>query len=95
MQETHFAGIITEKSHNFDPYTPPAGAEHLHFMLNGETTRAPGLPVAGTQMAWEDTDQVSFVVPRYSHRQAWARAAWPPGQTDLHLGKKEKLSNKQ
>jgi hypothetical protein len=31
--------------------------------------------VAGAQTAWEDVDQVSFVVPRYSHRQAWARAA--------------------
>jgi hypothetical protein len=40
--ETHFAGIITEKRHNFDPSTPPAGAENLHFTLNGETRRAPG-----------------------------------------------------
>jgi hypothetical protein len=75
MLETHFAGIITEKRHNFDPSTPPAGAENLHFTLNGETRRAPGLPVAGAQMAWEDVDQVSFMVPWYSHRQAWARAA--------------------
>jgi hypothetical protein len=75
MPETHFAGIITEKRHNFDPSTPPAGAENLHFRLNGETRRAPGLPVASAQMAWEDVDQVSFAVPRYSHRQAWARAA--------------------
>jgi hypothetical protein len=37
-----FAGIITEKRHNFDPSTPPAGAENLHFTLNGETMRAPG-----------------------------------------------------
>jgi hypothetical protein len=64
-------------------------------MLNGETRKARGPPVTGTQMAWEDTDQVSFAVPQYSHRQAWARAAYPPGQTDLPLGKKEKLSNKQ
>jgi hypothetical protein len=70
MLETHFAGIITEKSHNFDPSTHPAGAENLHFMLNGETKRAPGPPVARTQMAWEDAEQVSFTVPRYSHRQA-------------------------
>jgi hypothetical protein len=42
MLETHFAGIITEKMHNFDPSTSPAGAENLHFMLNGETRRAPG-----------------------------------------------------
>jgi hypothetical protein len=62
MLETHFAGIITEKRHNFDPSTPPAGAENLHLTLNGETRRAPRLPVAGAQMAWEDTDQVSFAV---------------------------------
>jgi hypothetical protein len=43
MLETHFADIITEKRHNFDPSTPPACAENLHFMLNGETRRAPGL----------------------------------------------------
>jgi hypothetical protein len=66
MLETHFAGIITEKRHNFDPSTPPAGAENLHFMLNGATRRAPGLPVAHAQTAWEDTDQVSFAVPWYS-----------------------------
>jgi hypothetical protein len=75
MLETHFAGIITEKRHNFDPSTSPASAENLHLMLNGEMRRAPRLPVAGTQTAWEDKDQVSFAVPRYSHRQAWARAA--------------------
>jgi hypothetical protein len=73
----------------------PTCAEHLHFTLNGETRRAPGPPVACAQTAWEDADQVSFVVPQYSHRQAWARAAQPPGQTDLHPGKKEKLTNKQ
>jgi hypothetical protein len=75
MLETHLAGIITEKRHNFDPSTPPAGTENLHFTLNGETRRAPGLIVAHAQMAWEDVDQVSFAVPQYSHRQAWARAA--------------------
>jgi hypothetical protein len=75
MLETHFAGIITEKRRNFDPSTSPAGAENLHFTLNGETRRAPGPPVAGAQTAWEDVDQVSFAVPKYSHRQAWARAA--------------------
>jgi hypothetical protein len=61
--ETHFAGIITEKRHNFDPSTPPAGAGNLHFTLHGETRRAPGPPVARAQMAWEDADQVSFAVP--------------------------------
>jgi hypothetical protein len=75
MLETHFSGIITEKRHNFDPSTPPAGAENLHFTFNRETRRAPRLPVAGAQTAWEDADQVSFTVPRYSHRQAWAKAA--------------------
>jgi hypothetical protein len=75
MPETHFAGIITEKRHNFDSSTPPASAENLHFTLNEETRRAPGPPVAHAQTAWEDADQVSFAVPQYSHRQAWARAA--------------------
>jgi hypothetical protein len=75
MPETHFAGIITEKRHNFDPSTLPASAENLHFTLNRETKRTPGLPVASAQMAWEDAEQVSFMVPWYSHRQAWARAA--------------------
>jgi hypothetical protein len=70
MLETHFAGIITKKRHNFDPSTPPACAENLHFTLNRETRRAPRPPVARAQMAWEDADQVSFVVWRYSHRQA-------------------------
>jgi hypothetical protein len=73
--ETHFAGIITEKRHYFDPSTSPADAENLHFTLNGETRRAPGAPVASAHTAWEDADQVSFAVPRYPHRQAWARAA--------------------
>jgi hypothetical protein len=64
MLETHFVGIITEKKHNFDASTPPAGTENLHFMLNGETKRAPGPPVTGDQTAWEDADQVSFAIPR-------------------------------
>jgi hypothetical protein len=75
MPETHFTGIITEKRHNFDHSTPPASTENLHFKLNGETRRASRTPVARPQMAWEDADQVSFAVPQYSHRQAWARAA--------------------
>jgi hypothetical protein len=41
MLKTHFSGLITEKRHNFDPSTPPAGAEKLHFMLNRKTRRAP------------------------------------------------------
>jgi hypothetical protein len=52
-----------------------AGAENLHFTLNGETRRAPRLPVASTHTAWEDVDQVSFAVLQFSHRQAWVRAA--------------------
>jgi hypothetical protein len=75
MPETPFAGIITEKRHNFDTSTPSAGTENLHFTFNRETKRAPGLPVACAQIAWEDAGQVSYAVPRYSHRQAWARAA--------------------
>jgi hypothetical protein len=75
MLETHFAGINTEKRHNFDPSTPPAGTENLHFTLNRETRRAPGPPVTCAQVAWEDVGQVSITVPWYSHRQAWARAA--------------------
>jgi hypothetical protein len=51
MLETHLAGKTTEKRQNFDPSTPPAGAEHLHFMLNGEIRRASRPPVARTQMA--------------------------------------------
>jgi hypothetical protein len=46
MLETHLAGKTTEKRQNFDPSTLPAGAEHLHFMSNGETRRAPKPPVA-------------------------------------------------
>jgi hypothetical protein len=75
MLKTHLAGKIIKKRQNFDPSTPPASTENLHFMLNGETRRAPGPPVAHAQMAWEDADKVSFVVPQYFHRQAWAREA--------------------
>jgi hypothetical protein len=69
-EETHFAGIITEKRHNFDLSTPPASTENLHFTLNGETKRVPGLPVTHAQTAWEDAVQVNFAVPQYSHRPA-------------------------
>jgi hypothetical protein len=31
-----------EKRQNFDPSTPPASTENLHFTLNGETRRTPG-----------------------------------------------------
>jgi hypothetical protein len=59
MLETHFAGIITEKRQNFDPSIPPAGAENLHFTLNGETRRAPRPPVTRAQTAWEDSDKLT------------------------------------
>jgi hypothetical protein len=59
MLQTHLAGKATEKRQNFDPSTPPACAENLHFTLNGETRRDPGLPVTHAQTAWEDTDKVS------------------------------------
>jgi hypothetical protein len=39
--ETDLAGKATEKRENFDPSTPPACTEHLHFTLNEETRRAP------------------------------------------------------
>jgi hypothetical protein len=57
MLEIHLTGKTTEKRKNFDPSTPPACAEHLHFTLNRETKRAPMLlPDASTQTAWEDVD---------------------------------------
>jgi hypothetical protein len=52
----------TKERQNFDPSTPPTSAEHLHFMLNGENRRAPGLQVARTQMALGDPDKVSLAV---------------------------------
>jgi hypothetical protein len=75
MLETHLAGKTTEKRQNFDPSTPPASAEYLHFMIKGEIRRAPRPPVACAQMALEDADKVSLAVPWYSHRKPWARAA--------------------
>jgi hypothetical protein len=63
MLETHLAGKITKKRQNFDPSTPPASTEHLHFTLNRETRRAPRPPLAHDQMAWEDMDKVSLAVP--------------------------------
>jgi hypothetical protein len=59
MLETHLAGKATEKRQNFDPAKLPACAENLHFTLNRETRRVPGLPVAHAQTAWEDADKVS------------------------------------
>jgi hypothetical protein len=40
--ETHLAGKATERRQNFDPSTPPACTEHLHFMLNGENRKVLG-----------------------------------------------------
>jgi hypothetical protein len=55
MLEIQLTGKTTEKRQNFDSSTTPACAEHLHFMLNRETRRAPVLPPDGsTQMAWEE-----------------------------------------
>jgi hypothetical protein len=56
MLEIHLTGKTTQKRQNFDPSTPPAGAENLHFTLNRETRRASGLPDACAQMAWEEMD---------------------------------------
>jgi hypothetical protein len=57
MLEIHLTGKTTEKRQNFDSSTPPAYAENLHFMLKGETRRAPTLPPdASIQTAWEDAD---------------------------------------
>jgi hypothetical protein len=40
--ETHLAGKITEKKQNFDPSTPPAGTEYLHFTLMEKPGGPPG-----------------------------------------------------
>jgi hypothetical protein len=57
MPEIHLTGKNTQKRQNFDPSTPPACAQHLHFMLNGETRKASRSPPDGsTQTAWEDVD---------------------------------------
>jgi hypothetical protein len=56
MLETHLAGKATKKRQNFDPSTPPACTENLHFTLNRETRRAPRPPVTRAQTGWEDVD---------------------------------------
>jgi hypothetical protein len=58
MLETHVAGKATEKRQNFNPSTPPACTENLHFTLNRETRRAPRPSVAHARTAWEDVDKV-------------------------------------
>jgi hypothetical protein len=40
MLEINLTGKTTEKRQNFDFSTPPACAEHLHFTLNRENSRA-------------------------------------------------------
>jgi hypothetical protein len=60
--ETHHTEKNTEKRQNFASSTPPACTEHLHFMLNGETKRAPRPPPdASAQMAWKGTDHKLMV----------------------------------
>jgi hypothetical protein len=56
MLEIHLTGKTTEKRQNFDSSTPPACAEHLHFMLNRGTRRAPTPQPNSAQTAWEDAD---------------------------------------
>jgi hypothetical protein len=57
MVDIHLIDKTNEKRQSFDPSTPLACAEHLHFTLNGETRRANGPPPeAGAQTAWEDSD---------------------------------------
>jgi hypothetical protein len=97
MLETHLAGKATEKRQNFDPSTPPACAEHLHFTLNRETRRAPGpWPVTCPQMAWEDVDnKVSYVVCGTPTENPGPDQHKPLDRLTPTQGKKEKLSNKQ
>jgi hypothetical protein len=60
MVEIHLTGKTTGKMQNPDSSTLPACTEHLHFMLNGETRRAPVPPDDSSQTTWEDVDhQVS------------------------------------
>jgi hypothetical protein len=89
------AGIITEKRQNFDPYTPPASTENLHFMFNGETRRAPRLPVIRPQTAWEDTYRVSFMVHGTPTEKPGPEQHSPLDRLTSTRGKKKKLSNKQ
>jgi hypothetical protein len=63
MLETHLSSKATEKRKNFDPSTPPAYTEHLHFKLNGEIRRAPRPPsITCAQIAWEDVDHKWYAV---------------------------------
>jgi hypothetical protein len=53
MLEISLAGKITKKRQNSNTSAPPAWAYCPHSMLNGETRRAPTLPDASSQTAWE------------------------------------------
>jgi hypothetical protein len=87
MLETRLAGKTTKKRQNLDPSTSLAHAENFHLMLNRETRRAPGPPVAHAQMAWEDVDKVREVVRGTPTDNPGPEQHSPPGQTNLHLGK--------
>jgi hypothetical protein len=75
MLETHLAGKITEKRQNFDPSTPSAGAENLHFTLNREVRRALRPPDVCVQMALGRRGQGEISGTWYFQRQPWARSA--------------------
>jgi hypothetical protein len=81
----HFAGIITEKRHNFDPSTPPAGAENLHVKWRNQEgpwaasrQRPEGLGRHG-----QDELRSTVVLPQTSLGQS-SIAPWtdwpPPGE---------------
>jgi hypothetical protein len=55
MLEIHLTEKTIENRQNFDFSTTPACAEHSHFMLKGENSRAPVPPLdTSAQTAWED-----------------------------------------
>jgi hypothetical protein len=94
MLETHFAGKITKKRQNFDPSTPPADAENLHFTLNRnkEGPWATSRPCPdGLGRRRQGKLRGTAVFPQTTLGQS----SIAPGQTDLYPGKKEKLTNKQ
>jgi hypothetical protein len=75
MLETHLTGKATQKRQNFDPSTPPACAENLHFTLKGETRRAPQATSRLHPDGLGRHRQGELSGMRYSHRQPWARSA--------------------
>jgi hypothetical protein len=89
----HFAGIITEKRHNFHPSTPPAGAENFHLMLNGETRRDPGRQRPdGLGRRRQGELRSTAVLPQTKPGPGQHSHLDKPTSTQ---GKKEELSNKQ